>query len=521
MHISAIRMIVAGILVAAVAEAGAPGARAGQGPTASTRQETALDHVVHLEKALVTDVPEAPRWCDRLALKGRRIDVGGASLYVEEEGSGPALVLINGGPGGTHHYFHPWFSRAAKFSRVIYYDQRGCGLSDFKPGKAYSVEQAVDDLEAIRRALDASRWVVLGYSYGGFLAQLYALKYPENTAGLVLMSAGPGFSTGHSPDGWNDFLSKEEKARLRAIPDEVAAWAKANAIPRERADQVLLYNLDLNGAWKSQHLLKPSPERLAQMARYEWIHDADFNGILNQSASRYDFQGAFAGCPIPTIILEGKYDGTWSPDKAALLLENHPGASMVVFEHASHPIYEEEPGRFFDVLGGFVRGLAAPAPDALSAFKTAAAKRLAEVKAPADEFLEAYGWGRESNVRLAKDYRPEWLAKVAEPTGFLKIAFALYDVERYAEALAIFEKMGEAIRVKGGGPYEAVALIWQGHMLDLLGRRSEAIARYEAAAAMNVEGTFSHSQFGMRYAPSAWAAERIKEPFKRIENQAR
>ena len=47
----------------------------------------------------------------------------------------PALVLIHGGPGGTHHYFHPWFSRAAGFARIIYYDQRGCGLSEFAPGE--------------------------------------------------------------------------------------------------------------------------------------------------------------------------------------------------------------------------------------------------------------------------------------------------------------------------------------------------------------------------------------------------
>jgi proline iminopeptidase len=520
MHKLVLRMKIAGILSAVIAAAGM-GAGAGQRPATLTRQETALDRVVHIEKTLVTDVPEAPRWCDRLALKAHRVDVGGTGLYVEEEGTGPALVLINGGPGGTHHYFHPWFSRAAKFSRVIYYDQRGCGLSDFKPGKAYSVDQAVDDLDAIRRALNANRWVVLGYSYGGFLAQLYALKYPENTAGLVLMSASPGFSTGGSPAGWNDFQSKEEKARLRAIPDEVAAWAKANAIPPERADQVLLYNLDLNGAWKAQHFLKPSPERLAQMARYEWVHDADFNGILNQSAGRYDFQGAFTGCPIPTIVLEGKYDGTWSPDKAVLLLKNHPGASMVVFEHASHPIYEEEPDRFFEVLGGFVRGLAVPAPETLSAFKTAAAKRLAEVKAPADEFLEVYGWSRTSNVNLAKAYRPDWLGKITDPSGFLKVGFALYDVENYAEALAVFERMGAAAHLRGNEPYEAVALIWQGHMLDLLGRRAEAIARYKAAAALNIEDTFTHGQFGMRYAPSAWAAERLKEPFKRIENRSR
>ena len=86
------------------------------------------------------------------------------------------VVLLNGGPGATHHYFHPWFSRAKDFARVIYYDQRGCGLSDYNPGAGYSVFQAVEDLEQLRRALEIDQWVVAGHSYGGYLAQQYAVQ---------------------------------------------------------------------------------------------------------------------------------------------------------------------------------------------------------------------------------------------------------------------------------------------------------------------------------------------------------
>jgi hypothetical protein len=231
--------------------------------------------------------------------------------------------------------------------------------------------------------------------------------------------------------------------------------------------------------------------------------------------------GAFASCPIPTLILEGKYDPTWSPDKPALLLRNHPGAQMVMFEHASHPIYEEEPDRFFDVLGKFVRDLPAVSPDSIAAYKKFAGKRLQEIKSPPDAFLELYGWGGKSNENLAKAYSRDWPARIVEPTGFLKVGFALYDVANYPEALFIFERMREAARRKGSVPYEAVALIWQGHMLDLMGKRPDAVARYKAAADMSVTGAFQHDQFGLRYAPSSYAVERMKAPFRRIENRSR
>jgi hypothetical protein len=133
-------------------------------PTIPPDAESILDRVVHIEPELFTEIPEVPRWCDRFGLQSRRIDVGGAELFVEIEGEGTPLVLLNGGPGGTHHYFHPWFGHAAQFSRVIYYDQRGCGLSDREPGEdGYSVDQAADDLEVLRRALGFDKWVVLGY----------------------------------------------------------------------------------------------------------------------------------------------------------------------------------------------------------------------------------------------------------------------------------------------------------------------------------------------------------------------
>ena len=116
-------------------------------------RETVLDRIVHAEEKILK-VPEVERLEAGLDLIVRKIDVGDASLYVEEEGVGIPLILINGGPGGTHHYFHPWFSRAKEYARIIYYDQRGTGLSDFTPGEdGYSVEQAVADLDSIRAAL--------------------------------------------------------------------------------------------------------------------------------------------------------------------------------------------------------------------------------------------------------------------------------------------------------------------------------------------------------------------------------
>lgn len=341
----------------------------GKNPAAEGR-ESILDRKVHIEPALITEIPAVPRWCDRLKLKKSRVNVGDAELYVEEEGRQTPLILINGGPGGTHHYFHPWFTRAKKYARVIYYDQRGCGLSDFKPGEeGYSVFQAINDLEELRKALGIEKWVLLGYSYGGFLVQFYAVNHPERAAGLVLVGSSPGMHVDTGPSRQMDFLSEEEKKRLAEIRSDLQKFAAGRKLSRREYVQILLYNNFLNGDWKRQHFYKSTPERLAQIALYEWDNDDNFNGLMNRSMERINLAGLFEKNPIPTLILEGKWDLTWGEQKANILRRNHPNARMVVFEKSGHSIYHEEPDRFFDVLRSFIRNLPKVTPDQVAAFK--------------------------------------------------------------------------------------------------------------------------------------------------------
>jgi proline iminopeptidase len=482
--------------------------------------ESILDRVVRLEPELVTVIPEAARWCDRIRdLDKRKIDVGDAALYVELEGRGTPIVLINGGPGGTHHYFHPWFSRARKYARIVYYDQRGCGLSDFAPGDAgYSVDQAAEDLESIRKTLGFDKWVLLGYSYGGYLAQLYALLHPEHVSGLILLGASPGMGTDLGPSRQSEFISEAEQARMNEARRQLNEYAKANNLDRRRTVELSIYNNFLNGDWKRQHFFRPSPERLAQIARYEWVQDANFNSVMGQTQARWDFAGAFEGDPIPTLILEGRWDLTWSEKKKDILRGNHPGARMVVFENAAHGIYDEQPEEFFRVLEDFIRRLPPIDEAALGRYRSFLADWTARMKARPNIVIDRLSWGVSASREIAARYSAEWLAGLNGRTGFLRTGFALYDVERYADALAVFERMEQAL---GDNPEsKALALIWQGHMLDLLGKRSDALARYRRVADMNLAGTWMHGQYGMKYELSPYARERLRTPFRRIENRS-
>jgi len=489
---------------------------------AAQERESIFDRVVRLEDSVIARIPATPRLEERLGIQGRKVRVGDAELWVEEDGAGVPLVLINGGPGGTHHGFHPWFGQAAEFARVIYYDQRGCGLSDYEPGPdGYSVEQAVEDLDALREALGLDKLVLLGFSYGGFLAQFYTTWHPEHVAGLVLVGASPGISADLGRSRQQEFISDEERARMREFRSQLQEMAPVRGWSDAELLALIVYNNHVNGDWKRQHYYRPSPERMAQIALYEWNPDGNFNSIMNQSASRVDMTGAFDANPIPTLIMEGEWDLTWGPEKRQVLAANHPNGRLVTFEHAGHSIYNEEPEAFFSTLGDFVRDLPPVEAEALERFQTElGAWREAWMASPRYH-LRALDWGMRASRTLAAAYGPDWLDRMEGPFDYLRLGFALYDVRRYEDALDVFRRLQAWGREMGEEELAAVAAIWQGHVLDLRGRRSEAIALYREVAAQNIEDEWSHSQYGLRYALSPYAEDRIGTPFTRIENRQR
>lgn len=324
-------------------------------------KEIASDYIVHIEDSIHYSIPELPRLCNELELDNQSVNIGDCNLHVELEGEGIPIVLINGGPGGTHHCFHTHFSKIKNNHTIIYYDQRGTGQSDFEKGKGYSFEQAVDDLEGLRIQLGISKWIVCGYSYGGGLAQFYSIKYPENVLGLALISSSPLFESEYFIDEQEKYLSESELSRKNEIIREFSK-GKLKMKP-------FLYNLALNGDWKRQNYYKPSNEEMIRSALYEWINDENFNSEMSKSYSKYNFKSVFENFPIPTIVFEGKEDLTWGAKKAAIFKANHPNAEYFIFEHSAHQIFIDEPEKFFTALSNFTASIKPPSSGLINAWK--------------------------------------------------------------------------------------------------------------------------------------------------------
>src|SRR5216683_3118209 len=139
------------------------------------------------------------------------VDANGVMIYYVALRQGEPLLIVHGGPGASHDYFLPYLLPLARTNKLIFIDERGSGRSEkLEDTTQYTVENMVEDVEAVRQALGLGKINLLGHSYGGVLAQAYALKYQQNLSHLILGS------TFQSTAAMNDVLAHEKQSMAPA-----------------------------------------------------------------------------------------------------------------------------------------------------------------------------------------------------------------------------------------------------------------------------------------------------------------
>lgn len=129
--------------------------------------------------------------------------VGKFNVWTKRVGNNPKIkvLLLHGGPGGTHEFFESFDGYFPQESiEYIYYDQLGSYYSDQpEDNRLWTTERFVEEVEQVRIALglDNTNFYLLGQSWGGILAMEYALKYQKNLKGLIIsnmMASAPAYN---------------------------------------------------------------------------------------------------------------------------------------------------------------------------------------------------------------------------------------------------------------------------------------------------------------------------------------
>jgi proline iminopeptidase len=149
------------------------------------------------------------------------IHVTGADLYCKVIGEGRPILFIHGGPGLVHNYFLPYMESLLPYGyQLIFYDQRGNGKSPAYSLDSIKLDVFVQDIESIREKLGINKLILFSHSSGGYLAYLYALKYPEHIDAIIFCDNGPLTDKGiqEYSTNWKKQLEQIDLKAIKAMP---------------------------------------------------------------------------------------------------------------------------------------------------------------------------------------------------------------------------------------------------------------------------------------------------------------
>ncbi len=280
------------------------------------------------------------------------IPVNGLRLFVDIEGPGlvpdggamrekPTLILVHGGPGADHTLYKPAFSRLGDLCQIVYYDHRGCGRSEDGPRESWTLAQWGDDLKALCDTMGIEKPIVLGTSFGGFVAQAYATRHPGHAGKLILVTTAA-------------------KVDFEQI---YAAFAKFGGDAAEKAARDYWSNpCDATRA-VYRELCLPLYSARPDRADTSWLTRAitrnqtgvHFNGPANEQG-RMDFRAALATVDCPVLVMGGEEDPIMPIAFSETIAASLP-SGLVRFERfprCGHAIVPDDPDAAFAAIRRFI-----------------------------------------------------------------------------------------------------------------------------------------------------------------------
>lgn len=261
-----------------------------------------------------------------------RLVVNGASLAVEERGSGPAILFVHGYPLGRTLWRHA-IERLAGWRRIAP-DLRGMGGSSL-PESASSLSTYTDDLIGVLDTLAVDRAVICGHSMGGYIAFDMVRRYRTRVAGLVLIATKAEADSEEARQGREESAARAAEMGPAAIADSM--------LPRLFAQESLTRIPAIVAEVQAGILATPVPGIVAALMA---LRDRPDSRALLATLGR-----------IPTLVLAGAADVITPPAGMRAMAAAIPGAEFVLVEGAGHLPPLEQPNVTTDTIARFLHGL--------------------------------------------------------------------------------------------------------------------------------------------------------------------
>ncbi|PFS16598.1 alpha/beta hydrolase [Bacillus cereus] len=289
--------------------------------------------------------------------------IRGKKLYVETHGSpkNKPVLFLHGGPGESCSDFS--FHQAERLKDSLYVimiDQRGvCRSEGITEEESFGLNDLVEDCEEIRKLLQIEKWSIIGHSFGGYLALLYARAYPNSIEKIIF--EGPTFDFSLTSRA---LLQKTgtllKKYGKEAAAEECLAYSSSNANSEELLDAYIRLSAELEEKRMEIYNYKKDETDDSLYSDEEWevfsnrskIH---FDRLKSEGACHISLLSKIKEVKNPMLLIVGKYDVVTCEKQIEIFNNDASNGKYIVFGESGHSPHYEEAERFAETIIHFLK----------------------------------------------------------------------------------------------------------------------------------------------------------------------
>jgi proline iminopeptidase len=288
------------------------------------------------------------------------VEANGVLVYYKAVGTGDPLMILHGGPGASHDYLLPYLLPLAKTNRLVFIDERGSGRSEkLEDPTGYTVDNMTEDVETVRVALRLEKMSLLGHSFGGVLAQAYALKYQRNLTHLILAS------TFHSTRQLNAVFRQMMAAMTPELRGRIERLERAGLFGHGKDYEKNRYPAEyMAAAWGEGYFpylyqRRPDPNfdpigsgvMSWDLYREMWGSHGEF--IVDGNLGSVEYANRLGSIVVPTLITVGDHDEV-APSISEDMHRLISGSRLVVIPQSGHMTFVDQPAMFVRAVDEFL-----------------------------------------------------------------------------------------------------------------------------------------------------------------------
>lgn len=275
------------------------------------------------------------------------VNIRGNNIFYTTYGEGLPILFLHGGLGLDHTGFRPWLDQLGDVTHLIYYDHLGNGRSTRPQSyEGITLDTWANDADALRAALGHERIVLFGHSFGGFIAQHYALLHGDHLAGLILSNTAPSVEYAEVlvTNAYTYGTPEQAQLAIRAL-SEPALFSTDEAFRHLWTTILPLYF----------HHYDPEIARAMDEAT-QYSANAFIHG--STCLESFNTMNRLREVTTPTLLLGSRYDWITPLQQGADRFHAAlPDAQLVVFENSGHFPYIEERDAYLNTIRNWLADL--------------------------------------------------------------------------------------------------------------------------------------------------------------------